>query len=304
VTTHNALIYRGADEFSARAAGFVGEGLSHDERVLVIAAPEKLETLRAAVGDGSDITFLAADRTYSPQARAIRVAMEYFDRQPGRRTRMVAEQDLSRRNDLEIAAYMRLEASGNAVFRGRPLTLLCAYDADTVSEQVLHSCRQVHDGLLEGDRLVTNPAYVDPAAFLAASAAVVEPPVSASTLECQGLGDLPKGRSLVEVEAARTGMARRAVEDLVLAVNEVVTNALRHGRTPARLSVYREGGALVCHVHDSGPGIPDAFAGFFPPSTETLGGRGLWLARQLCDSVEVVSDPTGCHVRLLMLPRH
>ena len=60
--------------------------------------------------------------------------------------------------------------------------------------------------------------------------------------------------------------------------------------------------ALACHVHDLGHGLTDPLVGYFPPPQEPTSGRGLWLARQLCDSVEIGTDDSGSHVRLLMLP--
>jgi hypothetical protein len=85
-----------------------------------------------------------------------------------------------------------------------------------------------------------------------------------------------------------------------------VANALTHGRPPARLLVYTEhppgqAPVLVCHVRDDG-GVPvDALAGYAPPTDLRTSGRGLWMARQLCDSVEVSTDGEATHVRVLSL---
>ena len=90
----------------------------------------------------------------------------------------------------------------------------------------------------------------------------------------------------------------------MLAVTEVLTNALTHGQPPRRLHLYDGGATWVCHVHDSGAGPGDPFAGFAPPAVPSDHGYGLWLARQLCDAVDVGVDATGTHVRLhARLPR-
>ena len=41
--------------------------------------------------------------------------------------------------------------------------------------------------------------------------------------------------------------------------------------------------------------------GYLPPGDGAAQGRGLWVARQLCDSLEIATDATGTHVRLFAL---
>jgi anti-sigma regulatory factor (Ser/Thr protein kinase) len=88
------------------------------------------------------------------------------------------------------------------------------------------------------------------------------------------------------------------VEELALAVSEVVTNALVHGEGPRHVWSYTAGGRFFCRLEDAGPGLRDPLAGYLPPDPTKLGGRGLWLARQLCDVVEVASDEAGTIVSL------
>jgi anti-sigma regulatory factor (Ser/Thr protein kinase) len=90
------------------------------------------------------------------------------------------------------------------------------------------------------------------------------------------------------------------VEDFLLAVDEMTSNALRHGRPPVRLRLWTSPETLVCTVADAGPGPTDPFAGFGPAHGPDLGngGMGLWLARQLCDHVDVCRGPDGAEVRL------
>ncbi len=60
---------------------------------------------------------------------------------------------------------------------------------------------------------------------------------------------------------------------------------------------------MVCEVSDTGAGLRDPLAGRLPSGRSTARGRGLWLARQVCDLVEVRSAPAGTTVRLhLTLP--
>lgn len=303
--SHNALIYRGAEEFVTSVARFVDDGVADGDRVLVLAPADKLHRLEGALGSDTagQVDLVDSSTAYRPQARAIQVAMDYFEEQPLRRTRLVAEQDLTGHTELEVAAYLRQESAANALYARFPVTMLCTYDAAMVSSQVLSACRKSHDGLLHDDRLLPNEEYVDPRTYLSEIFTAPAPPPTADVFTCETVDDLVLARRLVHGRAAKAQFGWDTTGDLVLAVNEVLTNALTHGRPPARLYVYRDGPALVCHVHDLGQGLTDPLVGYFPPPQEPTSGRGLWLARQLCDSVEVGTDASGSHVRLLMLPR-
>ena len=49
---------------------------------------------------------------------------------------------------------------------------------------------------------------------------------------------------------------------------------------------------------DDGPGIADPLAGYLPPADAMEAGRGLWLARQLVDLLQIVPNSTETTVRL------
>ena len=89
--------------------------------------------------------------------------------------------------------------------------------------------------------------------------------------------DLPRLRLRVGAAAAAAGLDENRCEELVLAVYELASNAILHGGGRGRLLLSRVGGSVRCQVSDDGPG----FVGTAPP------GRGLWLARQLTDGIEV-----------------
>jgi anti-sigma regulatory factor (Ser/Thr protein kinase) len=89
------------------------------------------------------------------------------------------------------------------------------------------------------------------------------------------------------------------LDDFLLAVDEMTSNALRHGRPPVGLRLWLSDDRIVCTISDCGPGFDDPFAGYGPAHGEDLsrGGMGLWLARQLCDHVDITHDD-GVRVRL------
>ncbi len=91
----------------------------------------------------------------------------------------------------------------------------------------------------------------------------------------------------------------------VLAVNEVITNAVLHAGGQGHIVLWTTAAAVCCTVTDSGPGIPERFrrAPALPEAFE-VGGRGLWLAHRLCDEVTMATGPIGTTIGLyLSLPR-
>jgi anti-sigma regulatory factor (Ser/Thr protein kinase) len=89
------------------------------------------------------------------------------------------------------------------------------------------------------------------------------------------------------------------VHGFVLAINEVITNVVLHGGGQGRIVLSRTRAAVHCTVTDSGPGIPEQFRR--PPSVPEafeVGGRGIWLAYQLCDEVTMATGPIGTTIEL------
>jgi anti-sigma regulatory factor (Ser/Thr protein kinase) len=105
-----------------------------------------------------------------------------------------------------------------------------------------------------------------------------------------GLADLGGIRHLVHRATLDAGLPEPKAEELVLAVNEITTNAVVHGRPPAVLRLWTSGEEVVCEISDAGPGIEDPLAGQLVPAPDRNAGRGLWLARLLCDAVEIRNE--------------
>jgi anti-sigma regulatory factor (Ser/Thr protein kinase) len=111
--------------------------------------------------------------------------------------------------------------------------------------------------------------------------------------------DLVTVRRRVSDHAARHGIDEERAADLELAVTELATNSLRHAGGEGVLRTWREGDALVVEVADGGR-IVDPLVGRRPPGPDDEGGRGVWMANQLCDLVQVRSSSVGTVVRLVM----
>lgn len=107
-------------------------------------------------------------------------------------------------------------------------------------------------------------------------------------------------RHRVAGQAESVGLAGERLHDFVLAVNELLTNAVRHGGGRGSLHLWHEMGVVYCEVADSGHGISvtrlrDRSR---PALKDTGGGWGLWLIRQLTDEMVIATGPDGTTIRI------
>lgn len=113
--------------------------------------------------------------------------------------------------------------------------------------------------------------------------------------------EIAEVRTAVRDLAERHGFIERA-GDLVLALDEVIANAQEHGTPPIRVDGWVDG-RIVIEVSDSGRGFePRHVWATHPPAPLGTRGRGLWIARQLTDLVEILCGPGGTTVRIELSP--
>jgi anti-sigma regulatory factor (Ser/Thr protein kinase) len=123
-----------------------------------------------------------------------------------------------------------------------------------------------------------------------------DPPVPTGWYPFRG-GDLADVRGRVVRHAHEAGMADERLADLVVAVNEIATNSLRYGGLRGELRIWEDSGSLICEIRDSGS-LTDPLVGRQRPPRQVGGGRGLWLANQLCDLVQIRTRENGTVIRL------
>ena len=112
-----------------------------------------------------------------------------------------------------------------------------------------------------------------------------------------GRDDLGAVRRFVESEGTRAGLPPARVADLVLAADEIAVNSVTHGGSGGTVRCWTDSDNLVCELAGGGS-ITDPLAGRVRPAPERPDGRGLWLANQLCDLVQIRNTGGGLVVRL------
>ena len=297
---HEALLYDGEVGFLTGILPFVRGGVAAGEPVLVVVSAAKIGLLRAALGGDADRVAFAdmADVGANP-ARIIPAWRDFVTAiDGGGRARGIGEPIWAERTPDELVECQRHEGLLNLTFAGVPAwTLLCPYDTGALAPDVLEEAERSHPFVSEGGAAWRSAAYrgleqvAEPFATL-----LPDPPGSPAELDF-GSGSLAGLRDLVSRHAAAAGLDPSRAADLVLAVDELATNSLRHGGGRGTLRIWRDGGALVCEVRDAGR-IENPMAGRERPPTERVGGRGLWMVNQLCDLVQLRTLASGAVVRV------
>jgi anti-sigma regulatory factor (Ser/Thr protein kinase) len=113
--------------------------------------------------------------------------------------------------------------------------------------------------------------------------------------------ELGVARKYAEDVAAAFGLDSDSRYEFVYAVNEAVTNAIRHGASDEEdmihMSIAADAESLTFCVHDIGTFVmPEVDVDESSP-----GGRGLALMASLVDEVDLHIDPGGTTVRLTKL---
>ena len=301
-STHRALVYRDASRFVDAVGAFVRDGVEREECVLAALSAEKLDWLRDDLGaDAAAVDFADERALYERHGPMLGAVLGYLEdhseSRPGQ-VRIVAEQALARRDPAGVRAYMRYEAASNVAYARFHAAVLCPYDAASLSDAIVQDALRTHPEVLDGGTARPSERYVDPRAFVRERAVIRPVPAGLTPIALELPDDVAGARALARAHAEAAGAPREAVGDLELAVSEVATNALVHGRGPRLVWFYLDDGDLVCQVHDGGPGPADPLQGYLPPDIRRLRGRGLWLAHQLCDIVEIAGDRAGTDVQL------
>ena len=300
---HDALLYDSTDQLVAVAAPFLLEGLAAGDAAVIAVGPDTTDPLRVAVDHDSRVLVLerhALYRVRTPTAITTfrRLAAEHAA--PGRRVRVIGEVDFGA-TVAEQREWQRYEAVINTAFAAAPLWGLCVFDTTRVPEPVLATARHTHPHLRTATGRAANPGYVDPASYLRALPVPAEPlEGTVPALADDDVTDYNRLRQILRARLATVEGPADVIEDYLLAVDEMTSNAVRHGRRPVGLRLWIAPGRLVCTISDAGTDWDDPFAGYGPAHGEelSLGGMGLWMARQLCDHVAIRREPGGVSVRL------
>jgi anti-sigma regulatory factor (Ser/Thr protein kinase) len=301
---HRAATYRDPTGLLSVAVPIVEHAMRRDTPVVLIASPgterligEATEADRKA-GGLVCLPGLPEGLRRSGQTVAVRRAAQLRELTDRSGPVVVLVEHDARHSLLDEVAWVEAEAATNLAVAGMPVTMTCLF-RDPANPASATALRQSHPQLLGPDAAVLdNPDHREPAEVLAdhpvAAPPTLGPPDREFTFTPWQLTDL---RAAVAEVASVAGMRRERAEDFMLAVNEVAGNAVEHGYGTGLWQAWSRGHSVVCEVHDSGS-LARPLPGLSLPHPARSRGRGIWIARQLCDLLHVWSDGDGTHVRI------
>lgn len=292
---HEALIYADTDEFLARAVPFVSSAVEAGEPVLVAVSDGKAGLLGRELGSAAaEVRFAAIEELARNPARVVPFWRDFLAEHEGGPVRGLEEPVWPGRSRLEIDECERSEFLLNVAFPAEaPLSLLCAYNGATLPEEVLSGVSRCHHLTFDGDDVWSSG---EDAVGDQYAGRLPAPPEGAPSFEFDRAA-LSEIRRTVGRAAEAAGLDERPSADLVLAASELAANSVAHGGGAGTLRIWREADRLVLDFEDAG-WISEPLAGRLRPAVTQEGGRGLWLANQLCDLVQVRSSAAGTNVRL------
>lgn len=315
---HEAFFYAGDAELVTMATRFIEDAQAAGEPVMVAVSGRIIDRLRANLGGEPPGVFLVDMPTLGQNpARIIPAWRRFVDEQgpdaPG--LRGIGEPIWAGRGSAELVECRQHEALLNLAFGGAPsggprpgagaaggdgtpFWLLCPYDAAALDSRVVEEAHGTHPFLRNNGTAAHSHHYhgVDPALLL--DEPLPEPRAQPAELVFDHM--LTRLRRFVAEQVERITpdiLRRRPLLDVVLAVEELGSNSVRHGGGHGVARIWREDDTLLCEVRDRGH-ITDPLVGRYEPDDRQIGGRGLWMVNQLCDLVQIRSSSSGTTIRI------
>jgi anti-sigma regulatory factor (Ser/Thr protein kinase) len=300
---HDALFHADERELLATAVPFVRAGLRAGDAVVLMCDEATACALADAVGGDKRLAHLPRAEAYRRTPAVIGGYRDLVQRamaEGAGRMRLIGDVDLGIPAD--EAEWGRYEAVCNAALAALPLWSLCLYDTARLPAGVLAAGRSTHPHLVDSGGRAPNPDFVTPVDYLRRSAAMDAEPVEAGPADLHRerlvRHDLEVVRRAVHGLLSASAATPATVDGFVVAVSEIMSNALQHGRPPVTVDVWSTPDRSVCVVSDAGDGFDDPLAGYLTPDPPGADGLGLHAARHLCDRVSFERSGDRFEVRL------
>jgi anti-sigma regulatory factor (Ser/Thr protein kinase) len=296
--THDAFFYDSDEEFAAALTPFLRDGLTRGHAAVVAVTRSNIALLRDSLGADADaVSFIDRDQWYQRPVATVagwRRLLEDATRRGHTHVRIVGEVGFGPSH--RHPTWTRYESVLNTVLADTPAWIVCPYDTRSLPATVLEDARRTHPTVAHPDRRDSD-LYVDPEVLLQTVHEPLPPVAGPPIVEMTLVDSVAAARHAVRHAVSAGGWDAARLDDLLIALSEIVTNSLQHGTGRRELRVWAPERALICEVTDEGPGPSDPLVGYRPPGHSPLGGRGLWIAHQLCDSLAIDSRDGLTRVR-------
>jgi anti-sigma regulatory factor (Ser/Thr protein kinase) len=298
--SHRGALYNTQSELVDLAVPLIEQARRRGAPVVLAVATSTERLIREVVGPSGLVRLSAPEPELrrSGQTVAVRRARELRELTDRDGPIVVIAQHDPDMGLLDVRTWVETDAAMNIALTTMPVTMTCLY-RDPLDPVLAAAARWNHPMWVREDgSALENPDHREPADVLTACPAGAPAPLGPADRELTftpwQLTDL---REVVGGAARAAGLSPERTDDFVLAVNEVAGNAVEHGYGTGLLQLWLRDRLLTCEVHDSGV-LCDPLPGLRLPHPAEHRGRGVWIARQLCDLLHVWADHDGTHVRL------
>lgn len=299
---HTLFVYNSESELAEVAVPFLERSRETGEASVVAAGSSATQVLKEALPDDASVIF---DLEYSLPIAAIQTRRRMVSQLTERgapRVRMVGEVPHPGVGQQDWESWAQYEAVINELYAELPLTGLCIYDRRLTPDHVLADLPKLHPLILDEEgQPQPHDDYVEPRDFLESQASSLDPiEHRAPQVDLPDVRKLRRLRRHIREAARKQAVAGPVVDDFILAVNEVVSEALIREVRPVSLRVWLDPAILVAHVSHPGYG-PDPMSGYLLPDRRTNGALRIPIARRFAGRVDISPGPDS-FTRLVSYP--
>jgi anti-sigma regulatory factor (Ser/Thr protein kinase) len=299
---HVAVLYDSDAQLRNLLLPYLAGALSRREDILLVISVPAERVLRDALGTAADsVQWGGPGLSYERLGRMFGTFGDYLEQRyrAGVPAHVIAGPDPGISSD-RLSQYLRHLSMANEVYAAYECPMLFLWDERRYPPEVMAHVRAVHPLLFDSGGLIINAEYCAPLDYLTANPPSA--PAAPIDLDLDVLLDSANGLALLRRRlrswGAGAALGDRDTDDVVIAVDEIATNALEHGQPPARVQGWSTADAVFIRVDDHGrTGIPQT-TGYVRPPTDARRGRGVWMARHLADVLTTHHSPTGTTVAM------
>jgi MEDS: MEthanogen/methylotroph, DcmR Sensory domain len=273
--------------------------LQAHEPVMVAVVPEHLAWLQDALAHRAEyVEFVDMHELGHNPARIIPAWQHFLDTNARQRSpiRGIGEPIWPERHPQELLECQFHEALLNvAIDPEIPFWLICPYDVEALSPDVLDEAHRSHPVILDshsyyGSNRYGGGAHVESIFTAELPELKVQPTVAVFTRN-----NVIRVGAYVKLEFHVSGLGVREASDLADVIQRLASSSLRRGATLGTVRIFSQPDDLICEVVDDTV-IDDPLIGRRAP------GEGeddsVWIANQMCDLVQVRSSSAGTTVRV------
>lgn len=295
---HDVFVHDADEGYIAALVPLLQGALERSEAATAVVSSSNAALLAKALGaQANRVEFISAEGWYMDPVTTITAYDTMLATAPvGKRNFVIGEVQFGG-EPAAWTAWTRYESLLNNALSGYDAHVVCPYDRRVLPPAVVEDALRTHPFVVDATARQASGSYAEPELVIPSLPATVDVPERAPDLEIRLKRSLREARHLFSAITASAGFGREHTEELTLAINEIATNALTHGRGPGLMQLWVDPEGLTCVISDHGAGASPAI-GYKPPPLGSTSGYGLWLSRRIFDRVDTLAEPDGFRVAL------